>query len=60
MCGSLRLGDVKDIIYDADTAREGQYVCTRGLIWVHTRADMGSREPAVLGLESQAVSAWVT
>ena len=51
---------MKDVIYDADAASEGQYGCTRGLIWVHVKADMGSREGTVMGLESQAVSARVT
>ena len=31
-----------------------------GLIWVHVRADTGSRERAVMGLESRAVLARVT
>ena len=48
---------VSDVIYDADAAHEGQYRYTQGQIWVHTRADMGSHERAIMGLESQAVSA---
>ena len=35
-------------------------VCMQGPIWVYTRADMGSRERTVMGLESRAVSAHVT
>ena len=35
-------------------------VCMQGPIWVHTRADMGSCERTVMGLESGAVSACVT
>ena len=57
---SLRHDNANDVIYDTDGAREGRYGCIRGPIWVHARADMGSREPAVKGLESRAVSAWVT
>ena len=45
--GFLCRGDVNDVIYDAECTREGQYRCTRGPIWVHTRADMGSCEQAV-------------
>ena len=37
-----------------------QYGCIQGPIWVHVRADMSSHERAVMGLESQAVSALVT
>ena len=33
---------------------------TRGLIWVHVWVDMGSRERAVMGLESRAISAGIT
>ena len=58
--GSSCHGDVNDIIYDTDGAHEGPYGYTLGLIWVHQRADIGSHEPAVMGLESRAVSAWVT
>ena len=58
--GSSRSGDVNDVIYDAEGAREGQYWCTRGLIWVQVRADMGSRERDVMGLKLRAVSARVT
>ena len=58
--GSLRLGDVNDVIYDAECVREGPYGCTRGPIWVHVRAVMGSCEGAVLGLALRAVSALVT
>ena len=39
--GSLHHGDMNDIIYDADAACEGRYGCMQGLIWVHTRTDMG-------------------
>ena len=39
--------------------RQG-YGCAHGTIWVHLRVDMGSHESAVMGLESQAVSARVT
>ena len=35
MHGSSRCGEVNDINYDSEGAREGQYGCTRGLIWVH-------------------------
>ena len=58
--GSLHHGDMNDIIYDADAACEGRYGCMQGLIWVHTRTDMGPGEQAVMGLESQAVSARAT
>ena len=58
--GSLRLGDVNDVIYDAECAREGPYGCRRGPIWVHVRAVMGLCEGVVLGLASRAVSARVT
>ena len=54
--GFLCRGDVNDVIYDAECTREGQYRCTRGLIWVHTRADMGSCEQAVMVSKSQVVS----
>ena len=46
---SLRRGDVNDVIYDAEYARDGRYGCTRGTIRVHVKADMGSREWAVKG-----------
>ena len=59
MGGSSRHGDVNDVIYDAMPAWEGRYGCTRGLIWVQVRADMGSHERAIMGLETQAVSARV-
>ena len=59
MCGYLLHGDVNDVIYDAEDASEGQYGCTRGPVWVHVRANMGSCEWAVMGLESRAVSALV-
>ena len=51
---------MNDVIHDAEGAREDRYGCRRGLIWVHVRADMGSRGRAVIGLESRAVSARVT
>ena len=51
---------MNDVIYDGDGAAKGLYGCTGGLIWVHARADIGSRERAIMGLESQAVSARVT
>ena len=38
--------------------REGRSM--RGHLWVHMRAEMGSREPAIMGFESRAVSARVT
>ena len=57
MRGFSRRSDVNDVIYDADMASEGQCGATRGLIWVHVRADIGSRERALMGLESRAVSA---
>ena len=56
---SLRRSDVNDVIYDAEGAREGRYGCMRGRLWVHVRADIGSREQAVIGLESRVVSAGV-
>ena len=40
--------------------RADRYECTRGLIWVHVRADMGPRARAVMSLESRAVSIRVT
>ena len=40
-------------------ADEGAYEA-RGPIWVHVRANMGSHEGAIMGLESGAVSAQVT
>ena len=58
--GSLRRGDMHDIIYDAECSREGRYGCIRGPIWVQVRANMGLRKRAVMGLASRAVSAWVT
>ena len=48
---------MNDIIVDVDA---GRYECMCGPIWVHPRIDMGSPERAVMGLESQAVSDWVT
>ena len=54
--GSFRRGDVIDVIYDAEGAREGQYGCTLGLIWIHLRAVKGSHERAVMGLASRAAS----
>ena len=33
-----------DVINDAEGAGEGRYGCTVGPIWVHGRADMGSRK----------------
>ena len=43
---------VLSIIYDTKGACRGQYGCKRGLIWIHARADVGSREWAVMGFES--------
>ena len=43
-CGSLRHGDMNDVIYEADGTREGLYGYTRGPLWVYMSADMGSRE----------------
>ena len=57
---SLSREHVTDVIYDAEGAREGQYGCMQGLIRVLLRADMDSREGAVMGLESRAVSAKIT
>ena len=51
---------MNDFIYDAEGACKGRYSYTRGPIWVHMGVDMGSRERAVKGLESRAVSARVT
>ena len=48
--GSLCFGDVNNVIYDAEGAREGRYGCTRGPIWIHVRAIMGSCEGAVMKL----------
>ena len=59
-CMSLYDSDINDMIYDAEGACEGRFECTRGPIWVHVREDMGSREWAVMCLQSQAVSAQVT
>ena len=42
---------MNDVIYGAKSACEGLYECTRGPILVDARADMGSRERAVMGLE---------
>ena len=60
MCHSSCRGDVNDVIYDAEGAPEGRYGCTQRLIWVHVRANMGSCELAIMGLESRAVSAQLT
>ena len=54
---SFRHGDVNDVIKDAEGEWEGRHRCTGWLIWDHVRADLGSRELAVMGLESQTVSA---
>ena len=51
---------MNDVIYDAKGTREGRYGCSRGPILAHARAEMGSRERAVMGLGSRAVSARVT
>ena len=51
---------MNDVIYDAEGAHEGRYECTQRLMWVHVRANIGSREWAVMGLESLVVSAQVT
>ena len=56
---SLHHGDMNDIIYDAEGANKGRYGCTRADIGSR-EVDMGSRERAVMGLESRAVSALVT
>ena len=53
-------GDVNGFIYDAEGAHEGRYGYMRGLKWVHVKANMGSREQAVMGFESRAVSAQLT
>ena len=45
---------MNDVIHNAEGAREGRYGCTQGPLWVHARADMGSREWAYVCLESQA------
>ena len=47
---------MNDVNYNADGTREGQNECTCWPISVITRADMASREWAVMGLESRAVS----
>ena len=60
MRGSLRRGDVNGVSYDAEGTREGRYGHTRGPLWVHVRSYIGSRERAVLGLESRAASARLT
>ena len=60
MRGSSRHGDINGVIFDTDGAYEGRYGYKRGLIWVHLRADMCSCEWAIMGLQSRAVSAWVT
>ena len=52
--GSSSRNDVNDVANDAEGAP------ARGPIWVHKRADMGSRERDVIGLESRSVSAQVT
>ena len=44
----------------AERAHESGYGSMRGPIWVQVRANMGSLERAVMGLESRAVSAQVT
>ena len=51
---------MNDVIYDAKGLSEGRNWCTGGPIWVHARADIGSCERAVMGLESRAVSVRVT
>ena len=56
---SSRGCDVNDAIMTLG-AREGQYGCSQGLILVHARANMGSRERAVMCLKSRSVSAQVT
>ena len=50
---------MNDIVSDAEGGYEGRYGGTGGPIWVHVRADIGTRELALLGLESLAVSARV-
>ena len=52
-------GGVNNVIYVTEGAREGVYGCTRGPVWVHVTDDIVSRERAVMGLESQAVSVWI-
>ena len=59
MRGSLNHGNMNNI-YDPDGARQGRYGCMRGRKWVYIRANMGLGERAVIGLETQAVSAQVT
>ena len=58
MLGSVH--DMNDIIYDTEDAHEGWYGFTWGPIWVRMRAGMGSCERAIMGLESRAVSPWIT
>ena len=48
MRSSLHHGDVNKVISDIECACEGRYGCTRGLIWVHVKADVGSCEWAVM------------
>ena len=55
-----RFFDVNGVIYDDESTREGRYGYTRGLFWVHVWAYIGSRERAVMGLESRAASARLT
>ena len=50
---------MNDVVYDAEGVHEGRYGCTREPIWVQARADMGSPEQAVMGLETRAESARV-
>ena len=52
MCWTLHRGDVNDVIDDADVAHERLYGYKQGSMWVYMRANMGSREQAVMGLES--------
>ena len=57
--GSLRRGGENGVVYDTEDACEGLYGFTLGPVRVNVRANMGSFERAVIGLESRAVSALV-
>ena len=57
--GSLLRGDVNDVIYDAEGTREWAYTGTHEHRYGFTCGPMCSRERAVTGLESGAVSAQV-
>ena len=55
----LRVGLHVAATCEAEGAGECRYGYKGGLVWVHVRADMGSCERVVMGLESRAVSARV-